>query len=211
MNIEQKYFKRAKFVAGLIKNIPFIRLIAVNGSLAAKKAKPDSDIDFFIMTQNGRLWLARLLVFIIIDLFFLRARQNHHAGKICLNHFLCENALMARRDKFNAYQYAHLLILYNKRETYQNFQSVNAWINKYYQFSVDPNIPLSKNGNFKNFLEKILSAQAGNFLEKKCREFQTKRIKCHPYYQQKDAALCADTQEFYYYTEVTKKYQLWQK
>lgn len=210
--LEEKYLKRAKITAHILKFIPFVRMIAINGSLANGKITKNSDIDFFIITEKNRLWLVRLLVTIVLDLGFLRAKKNKHRGKICLNHFLTnENYLLSRQDHYNAYLYSNLIILYTTAHTYPEFIKKNVWINKYYNPIKKSKISSVKNKPVINYLEKILSGKFGNYIEQKSRAWQIKKINHNSFFQQKDSALKISNQEFYYYTQVSRKYQLWGK
>lgn len=210
--LEGKYLKRAEITAQILKFVPFVRMIAINGSLANGKITKNSDIDFFIITEKNRLWFIRLLVTIVLDLCFLRAKKNKHRGKICLNHFLTnENYLLSRQDYYNAYQYSNLIVLYSAADTYQEFIKNNSWMNKFCQPINKTEIPLVKNQLVRIFFEKVLSRKIGNYFERKSRIWQIKKINHNPFFQQKDSALKISRQEFYYYTQVNRKYQLWEK
>src|SRR3954453_11304973 len=52
--------KKAKKIATFLTWFPFIRGIAISGSLSKHVAKEDSDIDFFIITKANRLWVSKL-------------------------------------------------------------------------------------------------------------------------------------------------------
>lgn len=210
--IEEKYRKKAKKFANILCNIPFIKMIAINGSLASGKITKNSDIDFFIITQNNRLWLVRLLITLILDLGFIRAKKNKHSGKICLNHLLTnEKYLLNRQDDYNAYQYSHLIVLYSTDDTYQEFIKKNQWMKKYYKIKEIIESSKSQNQLLKKILEKILFNWFGNFIENISRTWQIWRIKHNSFFQQEDSSLMISNQEFYYYTEVSRKYQLWGK
>ncbi len=49
--------KDAKKYARVIANFPFIQAVFISGSLSKHVMKPNSDIDFFIITKPDRLWL----------------------------------------------------------------------------------------------------------------------------------------------------------
>lgn len=205
-NLEKKLWSRAKFATHIICQVPFVRMISVNGSLANKKIHKDSDIDFFIITEKKRLWTVRFLVFFLLDLFFLRAKHTKHKGRICLNHFLSnENCILTLQNSYNAYQYSNLKILYQEKDTYRNFISKNLWIKKY--------VPIKKNIYKKNYpsllkksAELVLKGKIGNWLEKKIFQLQTKRIKNNIFFRQNDSFLKISHKEFYYYTNVRYKY-----
>ena len=52
----------AKKVSNLLIRFPFVKGIAISGSLSKNFADEDSDIDLFIVTAKNRLWIARTLM-----------------------------------------------------------------------------------------------------------------------------------------------------
>jgi len=51
--------KKAEKAATIIAAFPFVKGVAVSGSLSKYFADDQSDIDFFIITTSNRLWIAR--------------------------------------------------------------------------------------------------------------------------------------------------------
>lgn len=208
-NLDKKLWQRARFALFLLRGLPFVRLIAVNGSLAQNRANNQSDIDFFIIVKYGRLWLTRLLACSILDLFNLRAKNEQHSGKICLNHLLSnKNYLLDRRDSYNANQYSNLAVLYNINSSYEKFWQINRWIDDF-QIVIEQSQTEVKNDQialFKKILERLLSYKTGDFLEGKLKNLQLRRISNKAFFHQSDSVLKTTDEEFYYYTNVSKKY-----
>ena len=86
--LKNKLLKRAQFATKLLSYVPFIRMVAINGSLASGKINDDSDIDFFLISENKHLWTARFFAIGILTFFNLRAKGKRHEHKVCLNHIL---------------------------------------------------------------------------------------------------------------------------
>ena len=75
--------KTAQKAAKLLAAFPFIKGIAVSGSLSKNFADKDSDIDFFIVTAANRLWVARTFMHLYKKFTFLIGRQHW----FCMNYF----------------------------------------------------------------------------------------------------------------------------
>ena len=60
---EQKalnYLKKLPFYAKLISSFPYVRSIAVSGSLSKGVMHEDGDIDYFIITVPNRMWNSKV-------------------------------------------------------------------------------------------------------------------------------------------------------
>ncbi|NJM25866.1 MAG: hypothetical protein HC859_10675 [Bacteroidia bacterium] len=74
--------------ARLIARFPFVRAVMASGSLSKGYMEASSDLDFFIVTQPGRLWIARTLL-VLYKRVFLGNSHKH----FCVNYFVDANHL----------------------------------------------------------------------------------------------------------------------
>jgi hypothetical protein len=108
---------------------PFVRMIAVTGSLAADNAETDADIDLFIVTEPARLWLCRAI-------FFSAALAGKAAGigpRLCPNYLVTSRALElgpADRDYYVARELAQMVPLWGQA-TYESLRARNAWMREF--------------------------------------------------------------------------------
>src|SRR5947199_5342274 len=77
--------KKAEKAAAIISAFPFVKGVAVSGSLSKHFADEQSDIDFFIITHANRLWIARTFLHIFKKLTFLVRRQDHFGMNYCID------------------------------------------------------------------------------------------------------------------------------
>jgi hypothetical protein len=80
-------WRRASRYGNLIARIPFVRMVAVTGELAVNNVRDTSDVDYFIVTEPGRLWLVRAMVIAIVK------AAGRTGITICPNYLITENAL----------------------------------------------------------------------------------------------------------------------
>ena len=58
-------WRKAIIVSKALSHIPTVVLVGVTGGLAMENAKIDDDIDLYCVTDNGTLWITRLLVTVL--------------------------------------------------------------------------------------------------------------------------------------------------
>ena len=68
---ERGLIKVAERVASFLAKFPYVRGVAISGSLSKSSAENTSDIDLFIITSKNRLWVARTLLHCIKKLAFI--------------------------------------------------------------------------------------------------------------------------------------------
>lgn len=128
--------KIAHRVAGWLKSIPTIKMVAITGALAMDNSEKDDDIDLLIVTAKKRLWLTRLLTTFLVELMAERRRPNdkEFKDKICLNMFLDEENLpvtQTERNLFSAHEVCQLKPIWDRGDIYKRFVRANEWTTRY--------------------------------------------------------------------------------
>jgi hypothetical protein len=105
----------------LIGRLPFVRLVAVTGSLAAGNPDDGADIDYLIVTAPGRLWSVRAAAVALVRL----ARRG--GVDLCPNYLLSTDALaLDHHDLFTAHELLQARPLLGAA-TYRRFLDGNVW------------------------------------------------------------------------------------
>lgn len=86
-------FRRAERFSRAALRLPFIRGIFLVNSLALGTNGPASDIDLFVITARGRIWIGRALVTLLAHLLGVRRHGALVEGRVCLSFFATEDAL----------------------------------------------------------------------------------------------------------------------
>jgi predicted nucleotidyltransferase len=153
----------AKKVCRLLSKFPFVRGVAVSGSLSKNVASQSSDIDLFIITTENRLWLARTFMHIFKKVTFLFNRQHF----FCMNYYVDEKALeIEEKNIYTATEVVTLIPLQGEL-SFRSFYLANLWSKSFL-----PNYLLrastAEKINFftpKYIIEKILDNRMGNWLD----------------------------------------------
>jgi predicted nucleotidyltransferase len=119
----KKLLDIANKVAGFLSSFPFVRGVAVSGSLSKNFADENADIDFFIITKKNKLWLARTFMHLFKKLTFL----FHKEHLFCMNYYVDEEGLLIKEK--NIYTATELATLIPMRgiQAFADLYANNTW------------------------------------------------------------------------------------
>ena len=185
---EKKLFLARRAVK-LIRTVPFLRAVFACNSVGAGAATADSDIDFFIITAPGRIWIVRLFTNLILRLFGLRTYGDRRANKICLSFYVDFNHLnfsswrVVDDDVYLAYWLYQLIPLYDPDNYYRRLLAANGWTKEFLPGAIQPSgnfseAKISRVGvGWKKIWEKMWSKAYGDLLEKQAKGAQWQKLK----------------------------------
>ncbi len=134
-NFADRKFKRAVSVSKIFRFIPWIKMIAVGNLLGSHNLKDGSDIDFFIVAEDRRIWLARFFCAGIAKIAGWRPKHNDSRDKICLSFYVSESALdlkglmiKQKTDIYFIYWLAGLAPVYDAGKIYEKLIADNLWL-----------------------------------------------------------------------------------
>lgn len=100
----QERMHKAHRMSRLIGRFPFVRAVMLSGSISKGRMAVDGDIDYFVITEPDRLWVARTLLILFKKVFLLNSRRD-----FCVNYFI-DTAHLAIEDR-NIFTATELLTL----------------------------------------------------------------------------------------------------
>lgn len=109
----------------IIASLPFVKMVAITGSLAMNNTEEGKDIDYMIVTAPNHLWTCRSLSLLV-------ARIAQMEGvRLCPNYLVTTNALELReRSLYVAHELAQMIPL-SGMKIYDEIRQRNAWIDNY--------------------------------------------------------------------------------
>jgi predicted nucleotidyltransferase len=163
----------AKKVSNLLVRFPFVRGIAISGSLSKNFADEDADIDLFIITAKNKLWIARTLMHCLKKLTFLVNRQHY----FCMNYYIDEEELQIReKNIYTAIEIATLMPLHGDT-VFEQFYAANTWTRNFLPHKcmrLTTARPLKRSW-LKIFVEMLFNNPVGDVLDTLLMKVTTKR------------------------------------
>lgn len=148
-----------------ISHFPYIRAVLISGSMSKHCMSSDSDIDFFLITTPGRLWLARTILVVFKKIFLFNSHKY-----FCVNYFVdTEHLEIESQNLFTAMECVTLLPV-SGSGWYQRFMAANDWARAAYF----PNAALRNTtdvpeqphySNLQKILEWLFNNPLGAFLD----------------------------------------------
>jgi hypothetical protein len=156
-----KLQRDARRYASLIALLPFVRMVALTGSLAVEGSDAGDDIDYLIVTAPRRVWLARTATMLIVRLAALRGVT------LCPNYVLSESALqLPSRDAYTAREMLQMIPLYGA-DLHRRMLAANDWCRDFLP-NAEPlasTAPESGRGWLQRGAELLLGGSLGDRLE----------------------------------------------
>jgi hypothetical protein len=152
--------------------LPFVRMVAVTGSLAWDNPDASGDIDYLIVTEPDRLWTCRWLVGLLV-----RAARLEGIT-LCPNYVVSKRALsLAEHDLYAAYELARMTPVVGL-SMYRRLRRANPWAAAYLPNAIEMPCPpqghhrpsrglrARLSGYLKRFGERVLGGRPATLLER---------------------------------------------
>ncbi|HET6594196.1 MAG TPA: hypothetical protein VFG81_01155 [Anaerolineales bacterium] len=120
-----RLWRKAIRYGQIIASLPFVKMVAVTGSLAMNNTDEGKDIDYLLVTAPNHLWTCRALSLLV-------ARMAKQEGiSLCPNYLVTTDALeLKERSLYVAHELTQMIPL-SGMEIYNKLRQQNAWIAEY--------------------------------------------------------------------------------
>jgi hypothetical protein len=157
----------------LLSKFPFVRSVMISGSLSKNYMDEDSDVDYFVITTPGRLWVTRFLIAAFKRIFL---RNSHKL--FCVNYYIDSNHLeIEEKNIFTATELVTLIPVTNNDE-FNKFIKSNSWVSDFFpnhsRVSDETTRVFSKTSLLKRFVEACINP-AGDALDNAILRMATRR------------------------------------
>ena len=155
--------KTAFQLGRVLGRLPFIRMVALTGSLAMLNSDDAADLDYMLVAANGRVWTARAFA-------LLFGRLTSRLGyTLCPNLIVAERALAWRQhDLYSAHEICQMLPI-TGLQTYKQLRCINAWTGDFLPnasgFPSQPDDESKPGYIVQSLAEWALRGQLGNLFE----------------------------------------------
>jgi len=123
--LSRELLRRDQRILSMVSNLPFVRMVALSGSLAHLNAEGSADLDLFVITAPNRVWSVTVITLLLAKLLGWRRR-------LCLNYVVSEQALTIEpADLFSANQIIHLRPT-SGHEVFARFVRTNSFVRVFY-------------------------------------------------------------------------------
>jgi hypothetical protein len=168
----RQFFPRAMHNGAFLYKFPYVRGVAISGSLSKNFAEEKADIDFFILTKSNRLWVARTFMHLFKKLTYVFGKQHFY----CMNYYLDETCLeIAEKNIYTATEVKTLVPVAGST-AFELFFEKNAWTNVWLPgFQSQREELADRDSAFKRFFEWILNNRMGGAIDDYLFRLTTKR------------------------------------
>ena len=156
--LSRELLDRDRRILSFVAGMPFVRMVALSGSLAHLNAEGSADLDLFVITAPRRVWSVTVTAVVLSKLLGWRKR-------LCMNFVVSESAMkISPQDLFSANQIIHLRPI-TGQAVFERFVGSNAFVRRFYQNFELRVEPKPQAPSPRPLLERALSLGPAQFVE----------------------------------------------
>ena len=174
---------RVRLAVGLLRHVPFVRLVAVANTLADQTTGKNSDIDLFIVIEDGRMYLTRTIITFLLQVTGLRRTNKKIANRFCLSFFVTTESLdlqpvaFAPYDLYLAYWITELVPALDGAQTFERLRAANRWVEHFVPRYHETKFPPRGPSWVSKLAERLLRGRLTDKVEERLMRWQHARIR----------------------------------
>jgi hypothetical protein len=171
--LSRELWQRSQRLLERIARLPFVRGVAVTGSLAVENVDGAGDLDLMLLTAPDRLWTVHLPVRLL--------ERTTRGFRLCANYYLTTRQLeLPERSIFVAREILQMRPLAG-RAAWDNFYACNRWVADFFPNWEGPQLAeVPELRSPRPRWERILSGALGDSLERRVRQLVLFRLARNP-------------------------------
>lgn len=135
LNDSEQKMQEIRFMIGLFKMLPWVKGVALTGSVSMNNAVKNDDVDFMIVVSPKRLWLSRPIITAFAWLSGKRRSWHREENNSwCFNLWLDTDHLsmpLNKRNIYTAYEVFQARWLFSKDGLSDEFYRANSWASRF--------------------------------------------------------------------------------
>jgi len=169
--LSRQLLDRDRRILSFVAGMPFVRMVALSGSLAHLNAEGSADLDLFVITAPHRVWSITVAALALSKVLGWRKH-------VCMNYVVSENAMAIEpADLFSANQIIHLRPIVG-HHVFDRFVKSNPFVRDFYpNFELAPIGPKPRAARLKRALERLLSLGPAQIAERAARWLYGRHLK----------------------------------
>lgn len=158
--LSRELLDRDRRILAMVAHLPFVRMVALSGSLAHLNAEGSADLDLFVITAPHRVWSVTVAAVLLSKLLGCRKR-------VCVNFVVSERALKIEpEDLFSANQIIHLRPV-SGHDVFARFVKANGFVRTFYpNFELREDLKTLRPQDPKTSIERLLSLGPAQLAER---------------------------------------------
>ena len=123
--VSRAFLARHRALLTLVCALPYVKMVALSGSIAHLNLQDGGDLDLFIVTRGRHVWSVTVTIVLL-------AKLMHRRRTLCANFVIADACLaLDQQDLFVASQIIHLKPLLG-RPVYREFLAANPFVGRFY-------------------------------------------------------------------------------
>jgi len=157
----QPAYERAQWYGRILGRLPFVRMVALTGSLAMRNCDQNGDYDYMLVAKRGRVWTARIFALLL-------NRIAHIFGEtLCPNLIVAETMLEWKQHNLYYAREIVQMIPISGQGIFTDLRVANQWIQEYLPNSghAQETRKNEKRSVLQGICEFLLNGRLGDWLE----------------------------------------------